>query len=301
MSARLVPITVEMGTKLIRLRYAGTCSQCASVLAPDTRGWWDSEARTATCVDCHPAEDDSRVQVAAPDQIQGITNSDSITPLATGEAGASARQMFEQKHRRREERIERKWGRLAGVVKFVSTDPQSARAWANGSTGERRLASLLVKSLGDRAALLHDRKIPGSRANIDHLAIAASGIWIIDAKNYTGKVEQRDVGGLFSTDQRLYVNGHDYTELVAGFAWQINAVLEAIGDAEIHRHADQREIEAAKIGQIRRVGPIGRAKQRRDIGEGPFAPLAAAELQVCDAAKMRIIHLAAERAAIALA
>jgi len=79
-----VPITVEMGTKLIRLRYGGTCSQCASVLAPDTRGWWDSEARTATCVDCHPAEDDSRVQVAAPDQIQGMTNSDSITPLATG-------------------------------------------------------------------------------------------------------------------------------------------------------------------------------------------------------------------------
>jgi len=228
-----VPITVEMGTKLIRLRYAGTCSQCASVLAPDTRGWWDSEARRATCVDCHPAEDDSRVQVVAPEQIQGVTNSDSPSPPATGEAGASARQMYEQKHRRREERIEQKWGRLAGVVKFVSTDPQSTKAWAKGSTGERRLASLLVKSVGDRAVLLHDRKIPGSRANIDHLAIAASGIWVIDAKNYTGKVEQRDVGGLFSTDQRLYVNGHDYTELVAGFAWQINAVLEAIGDAEI--------------------------------------------------------------------
>jgi len=124
-------------------------------------------------------------------------------------------------------------GMLTGVVKFVSTDPQSTKAWSTGSTGERRLASLLVKSVGDRAALLHDRKIPGSRANIDHLAIAASGIWIIDAKNYTGKVEQRDVGGLFKTEQRLYVNERDQTRLVAGFAQQVNAVLEAIGDAEI--------------------------------------------------------------------
>jgi hypothetical protein len=223
----------SMTAKLVRLRYQGTCSRCASALAPGTRGWWDSQARTATCLDCRPAGYDSRVPVAGPEQIRGMTNPDSPAPPAHGEAGASARQMFEQKHRRREERIERKWGRLAGVVKFVSTDPQSARAWANGSTGERRLASHLVKSVGDRAVLLHDRKIPGSQSNIDHLAIAASGIWIIDAKNYTGKVEQRDVGGLFSIDQRLYVNGHDHTKLVAGFAQQVNAVLEAIGEAEI--------------------------------------------------------------------
>jgi hypothetical protein len=145
--------------------------------------------------------------------------------------------MYEQKHRRREERIEQKWGRLAGVAKFVSTEPQSTKAWARGSIGERRLASHLVKSLADRAVLLHDRKIPGSRANIDHLAVAASGIWIIEAKNYKGRVEQRDVGGMFSTDQRLYVDGRDHTKLVSGLTGQINAVLEAIGDAAIPIYA----------------------------------------------------------------
>jgi hypothetical protein len=41
------------------------------------------------------------------------------------------------------------------------------------------------------------------------------------------------IGGLFKTEQRLYVNERDQTRLVAGFAQQINAVLEAIGDAEI--------------------------------------------------------------------
>ena len=81
--------------------------------------------------------------------------------------------------------------------------------------------------------MLHDRRIPGSRANIDHLVVAASGIWIIDAKSYKGKVEQRDVGKWLQTDNRLYVNGRDQSKLVGGLARQINAVLEAIEDADI--------------------------------------------------------------------
>ena len=163
------------------------------------------------------------------------TTETSIRPphLVAGAAGESALRMYEQKHRHREKRIDQKWGKLAGVVKFMSDDPQSTKAWLKGSEGERRLAADLTKRVGDRAVLLHDRKIPRTRANIDHLAVAASGIWIIDAKNYKGKVEQRDVGGWLKTDCRLYVNGRDHTKLVGGFARQINAVLEAIGDAKV--------------------------------------------------------------------
>jgi hypothetical protein len=36
-----------------------------------------------------------------------------------------------------------------------------------------------------------DRRIRRSRANIDHIAVASSGIWVIDAKRYNGKVEVR--------------------------------------------------------------------------------------------------------------
>jgi hypothetical protein len=70
-------------------------------------------------------------------------------------------------------------GRLAGVVKFISNDPQST-AWAKGSEGERRLAAHLVRSVGDRAVLLHDHKVPGTRGNIDHLVVASSGVWVIE-------------------------------------------------------------------------------------------------------------------------
>jgi hypothetical protein len=38
-------------------------------------------------------------------------------------------------------------------------------------------------------AVLHDRRIPGSRANIDHIAIAATGVWVIDSKRYKRKLQ----------------------------------------------------------------------------------------------------------------
>jgi hypothetical protein len=84
----------------------------------------------------------------------------------------------------------------------LSDDPQSTTAWAKGSEGERRLAEHLLRTVGGRAVLLHDRKVPHTRGNIDHIAIAASGVWVIDAKNYNGLVERRDVGGWFKTASR---------------------------------------------------------------------------------------------------
>jgi len=62
--------------------------------------------------------------------------------------------------------------------------------------------------------VLHDRRIPGTRANIDHIAIAPSGLWAIDAKHYKGRVEHVDKGGWFLTDWRLLVGGRDKTGLV---------------------------------------------------------------------------------------
>jgi len=118
-------------------------------------------------------------------------------------------------------------------VKFLSDDPQSTKAWAKGSEGERKLAAHLVKAIGGQAIMLHDRRIPGTRANIDHLVVAATGVWIVDAKSYKGKVEQRDVGGWFTTDSRLFVGGRDRSKLAAGLFKQTLAVLTALDDVAL--------------------------------------------------------------------
>ncbi len=86
--------------------------------------------------------------------------------------------------------------------------------------------------------MLHDRLVPGSRANIDHIVIGPSGVFVIDAKKYTGQIEARDVGGLFRTDDRLYVNNRDRTKLVDGVLRQVDVVRTALGsdfaDVEVH-------------------------------------------------------------------
>ena len=67
---------------------------------------------------------------------------------------------------------------------------------------------------------------------------------MIDAKKYKGRVEQRDVGGWFRTDRRLYVGGRDRSKLVDGLDRQIEAVWTALGDDEIPVHAALCFVEA---------------------------------------------------------
>ena len=81
---------------------------------------------------------------------------------------------------------------------------------------------------GEGFAVLHDRCIPGTRANIDHIVISPAGVFVIDTKNWSGRVEQRDVGGWFKTDLRLYVGGRDRTKRIAGMNGQLEAVKHAL-------------------------------------------------------------------------
>lgn len=215
------------------MRYAATCTRCGLALPASTKAWWDGDDHTTTCLDCAQlaSGDPDPTTTATPVDPEALR--EPSTPLEPGQAGASARAEYEKRHERRDARIDQRWGRLAGVVKFLSDDPQSTTAWGKGSDGERRLADRLAKRVGDRAVLLHDRKVPKTRGNIDHLAIAPSGIWVIDAKTYKGTVERRDKGGLFRTDYRLYVGGHDRTRLVEGLGWQVEAVRTALAGDDV--------------------------------------------------------------------
>src|SRR5579863_481278 len=221
-----------MAAKRLRLRYDGICSGCRESLPAGTRAWWDGDARAITCLRCRPAPDAETNPPSTDQAGAGDPADEPPDAIATGQAGWSAADEHEKRHRRREERIDRRWGRLAGVIKFFSDDPQSIQAWAKGAKGERRLGDRLERELGDRAVVLHDRKVPRTRGNIDHIVVAASGVWVIDTKAYKGRVEQRDRGGVLKTDLRLFVGRRDKTKLAESLGWQIDAVRAALGDLE---------------------------------------------------------------------
>ena len=235
-------------TKLMSLRYDGTCSQCDGALAAKTKAWWDSVAKSVTCVPCRTVDEPASAPVRPPD---GTVRESRASPAPAlppppaidhGVGGIAAAKEYERRKAKHERKVEEKWGtgRIGRFAKFMFDEPQSTAAWAKGAEGERQLARRLNEDLAGVAIVLHDRKVPRTRGNIDHLVVAPSGVWIVDAKNYAGKVEMRDVGGWFSTDVRLLVNGRNQTKLVDGLGWQadaVNAVLESIGfgEAPLHR------------------------------------------------------------------
>ena len=224
-----------MAERIIRLRYAGSCSRCGIALSIGSQARWDASARATRCIECPDLDAVSE----SPPNMKGssVSRADGAIPLDAGQAGRSARREYETRHARRAEHIDQRWGPLASVVKFLSDDPQSTKAWAKGSDGERRLAERLTRLVGGRSVLLHDRKVPRTRGNIDHIVVAASGVWVIDTKHYDGRVEQRDVGRWFKTDHRLYVGGRDRTKAADGLAWQVDAVRDALSPQEVPVHA----------------------------------------------------------------
>jgi len=110
----------------------------------------------------------------------------------------------------------------------LQDEPQREKAWRDGAVGEEAVASHLAKTCPD-VVVLHDRRMPKSRANIDHIAIAPSGVFVIDAKRYKGKIEVRKP--LFG-DAKLVIRGRDKTKLVDGLRRQVDAVRAGLAVVE---------------------------------------------------------------------
>ena len=218
--------------KQLRLRRADDCATCHSPLSVGTSAWWDIATRTVTCTRCHNSStDEAPRDAASKTAVQSATSANSM--IDYGEAGRSAHEKYQHLHDQRDRQIDAKFGRFAGLVKFMTDDPQSITAWNKGSTGERELAASLLKNLGDQAIILNDRSVPRTRGNIDHIVIAPSGVWVVDAKNYSGLVQQRDKGGFFKIDMRLYVGGRDRSKVIDGLDWQVRAVKEVLADVDV--------------------------------------------------------------------
>ncbi len=70
---------------------------------------------------------------------------------------------------------------------YLRSGPDPER-WRLGAAGERATAALLDRLPTRAWAVLHDRQVPGSRANLDHLIIGPSGVWVLDTKTTRARV-----------------------------------------------------------------------------------------------------------------
>ena len=67
----------------------------------------------------------------------------------------------------------------------------SADRWERGAQGEAAAADKL-RELPPLFTVLHDLQVPGSAANIDHLVIGPSGVFVVDAKRYSRPLRVAD-------------------------------------------------------------------------------------------------------------
>jgi hypothetical protein len=80
---------------------------------------------------------------------------------------------------------------------------EQARTWQRGAHGERRTALLLDRLTRDGYVVFHDLAVPGSPANVDHLVIGPTGLFVIDSKQWTGSVHQSADGLAWHNHYRL--------------------------------------------------------------------------------------------------
>ena len=79
---------------------------------------------------------------------------------------------------------------LAGAVIVLARRlvDREADAWRIGAAGEQSTAEALAPLAGEGWRVLHDRRMPGTTANVDHVVIGPGGIWVIETKAWRGRV-----------------------------------------------------------------------------------------------------------------
>ena len=242
--------TRPAGPREMRLRYAGRCRECTTELPRGTRAVYDPGTKTVCCLACvvtHgdvPTDGDEGIlpapepEVAEQPAATAPAGVEEATPpdTAPGVAGSSARREHERRVAAREERIRSKHPKIGGLLLALSDDPQTTKAWATGAVGEERLGRRLDAAVGPLVRVLHDRRIPRSRANLDHLVVCPTGVYVVDAKRYQGRPHRVVEGGLFTPrTERLLVGRRDCTRLVEAGLKQASLVREALahGDIEV--------------------------------------------------------------------
>ena len=195
----------------------GRCSDCGKGFSAGVELWWETNDKMLRCSDCY---------------IDGMEKSPpAVKPDPVGTPGNSAAREYEARKSKYEAKVRREHPLLGELIIRFGEQPSQVQAWKKGQKGEQGVAEIIEELARNRHwSVLHDRRIPGTKANIDHLVINSAGVWVIDAKNYRGLVRQESTGGWLGTkeNRRLFVGDRDCTLLVDGVNRQVRTVLEAL-------------------------------------------------------------------------
>jgi hypothetical protein len=84
-----------------------------------------------------------------------------------------------------------------GATRRFFRIPAEIEAWRSDARAERRNARSLDRLARAGFTVLHDRSLPDSAGNIDHLVVGPSGAWLVETDTHPGPL-RRNQAGLWS-------------------------------------------------------------------------------------------------------
>lgn len=223
-----------MALRELTTRRNDVCAGCGAEVAAGERALWDSATKQLTCLPCGSTSSTGQLPAAESGSAQPFAAAPADgADIDHGVPGASAEREYERRRAKRIEQTRADHPLLGGLILATRSAPQHELAFRAGAVGEREVAASLEARTRESSALfLHDRRMPQGRGNIDHLAVAPSGVWVIDAKHHkAGKV--RVAKPLFG-QAKLLIGGRDRTKLIDGLDRQVAAVQqELMGHGEV--------------------------------------------------------------------
>ncbi len=240
--------------KQITLGYDGTCTTCAVSLKSGSLAVWSPSKHAISCL--------SHEGIDVPFAAVPVTQVTHDLPLEVKESlnkgipGKSARKMDEKRRYRKEvedeaikkqyraehpkttrvmNNAEKNFPRLIAWVRRELNSSNEPSSWRKGAEGEEFVGRILEElSQGRGFITIHDRLIPGSVANIDHIVVTNSKVFVVDAKKYAGKI---DFGKLlapyFGGKAILKINGRNSNSLLEGVEKQVRVVEQVLAKAGI--------------------------------------------------------------------
>ena len=212
--------------KVLIFRKEGVCDSCGATLSAGVKGQWNSSTKKVRCL-----EHDVMTQPLIISEQLGVQEPN------RGKAGKSAKEKYSKLHATEEENIRNKFGRfkrLGEVAVFLHDDSQKTTNWKVGAVGEEVVGAQL-DLLAQEAdfEVLHDRRRPPTKANIDHMIVTPAGVFVVDAKNYEGQIQVRRPGWFSGDPEQLFINGRNRTKIVDGVKKQVAQVESVLVNSEI--------------------------------------------------------------------
>jgi hypothetical protein len=88
-----------------------------------------------------------------------------------------------------------------GMRKMDEWDKERTN-WQRGGEGETVIGKILA-TFPDGYYVFNDVKVPGQKANLDHVVVGPTGVFMLDTKNWRGLVEDDGAGELLLNRKRL--------------------------------------------------------------------------------------------------